>query len=234
MPRMASGTALRIVDLRPPANLRPRTNLPAADRIGVQVGQHGRNGDQSAYGHSSGMIFDLQIRRIPMPTQDELKGKLNQVKGKIKQGVGDATDDPQLHDEGVADELAGDVQEVLGLRSARLAVPSRILATRSRSSTSVAQCLPQVRCGDGGSVFPASHRSVHAERLPRFPLSRPSTIGLWKGRTSPTSIQLRHVPEIQCLAPRERRRIATSALPAQRPVRVQGRPRRRELPVLTV
>ncbi len=49
-----------------------------------------------------------------MPTKDELKGKLNQVKGKVKQGIGDATDNERLREEGVADEVAGDLQEGVG------------------------------------------------------------------------------------------------------------------------
>jgi uncharacterized protein YjbJ (UPF0337 family) len=46
--------------------------------------------------------------------RDELDGKTDQIKGRIKQGVGDLTDDQRLHDEGVADEAAGDVQEGFG------------------------------------------------------------------------------------------------------------------------
>jgi uncharacterized protein YjbJ (UPF0337 family) len=46
--------------------------------------------------------------------RDELDGKKEQLKGKIKQATGDLTDDEQLHDEGVADEAAGDVQEGFG------------------------------------------------------------------------------------------------------------------------
>ena len=46
--------------------------------------------------------------------RDELEGKGEQVKGKVKQAVGDLTDDEQLHDEGVVDEAAGDVQEGYG------------------------------------------------------------------------------------------------------------------------
>ncbi len=49
-----------------------------------------------------------------MPNKDEVKGKLNQVKGQVKQGVGDATGNDRLHGEGVADEAAGDVQEGAG------------------------------------------------------------------------------------------------------------------------
>lgn len=46
--------------------------------------------------------------------QDELNGKIDRMKGKVKQGVGDATDNPRLHDEGVADEAAGNVEEGFG------------------------------------------------------------------------------------------------------------------------
>lgn len=46
--------------------------------------------------------------------QDELKGKADQLKGKVKQGVGDLTDNERLHDEGVADEAGGEVKEGFG------------------------------------------------------------------------------------------------------------------------
>lgn len=46
--------------------------------------------------------------------RDELEGKAEKLKGKIKQGVGDMTDNERLHDEGVADEAAGDVQDTAG------------------------------------------------------------------------------------------------------------------------
>jgi uncharacterized protein YjbJ (UPF0337 family) len=46
--------------------------------------------------------------------RDELDGKGEKLKGKLKQGVGDLTDNDRLHDEGVADEAAGNVQEGFG------------------------------------------------------------------------------------------------------------------------
>ena len=49
-----------------------------------------------------------------MWNRDEIKGKGEQVKGRVKQGVGDLNNDPDLHDEGVADEVAGKVQEGFG------------------------------------------------------------------------------------------------------------------------
>jgi uncharacterized protein YjbJ (UPF0337 family) len=46
--------------------------------------------------------------------KDELDGKTDQVKGKAKQAWGDVTDNERLHDEGVADEASGEVQEGFG------------------------------------------------------------------------------------------------------------------------
>jgi uncharacterized protein YjbJ (UPF0337 family) len=46
--------------------------------------------------------------------RDEIDGKKEALKGKVKQAVGDLTDDQNLHDEGVADETAGQVQDAIG------------------------------------------------------------------------------------------------------------------------
>jgi uncharacterized protein YjbJ (UPF0337 family) len=46
--------------------------------------------------------------------RDEVKGKAEVLKGKTKQALGDLTDDPDLYDEGVADEAAGETQDAFG------------------------------------------------------------------------------------------------------------------------
>jgi uncharacterized protein YjbJ (UPF0337 family) len=46
--------------------------------------------------------------------RDELEGKAKSLKGKIKQAAGDLTHNRDLHNEGVADEVAGKTQEVVG------------------------------------------------------------------------------------------------------------------------
>lgn len=46
--------------------------------------------------------------------KDELEGKAEAIKGKVKQAVGDLTDDPQLVDEGEVDEAAGKTQDAVG------------------------------------------------------------------------------------------------------------------------
>ncbi len=49
-----------------------------------------------------------------MRNEDEIKGKADQLKGKVKEAAGDLTDDQQLRDEGVADQVEGSVQETIG------------------------------------------------------------------------------------------------------------------------
>jgi uncharacterized protein YjbJ (UPF0337 family) len=49
-----------------------------------------------------------------MPNKDEIKGKFDQVKGKVKQEVGHRTGNKALHDEGVDDQASGAVQEGFG------------------------------------------------------------------------------------------------------------------------
>ena len=46
--------------------------------------------------------------------KDEMEGKGKELKGKMKQGVGNVTDNERLRQEGVADEAAGETQETYG------------------------------------------------------------------------------------------------------------------------
>ena len=49
-----------------------------------------------------------------MQNKDEAAGKVEQFKGKVKQAVGNATGNADLHDEGVADDAGGEVREGVG------------------------------------------------------------------------------------------------------------------------
>jgi uncharacterized protein YjbJ (UPF0337 family) len=51
----------------------------------------------------------------------EIKGKWNQVKGKLKQKYGDLTDDDLTYVEGKEDELLGRLQEKTGKTKEQLA-----------------------------------------------------------------------------------------------------------------
>ena len=46
--------------------------------------------------------------------QDELEGKLDQVKGRAKQEAGEITNDPDLINEGVDDQAGGELREGFG------------------------------------------------------------------------------------------------------------------------
>ena len=46
--------------------------------------------------------------------RDEIEGKAEALKGKIKQAAGDLTDDEQLKEEGQVDEAAGKAQDAVG------------------------------------------------------------------------------------------------------------------------
>ena len=46
--------------------------------------------------------------------RDEMKGRTESIKGKMKQAAGDLADDEQLRDEGVVDEAVGDTRETIG------------------------------------------------------------------------------------------------------------------------
>jgi uncharacterized protein YjbJ (UPF0337 family) len=49
-----------------------------------------------------------------LPNRDEVEGKLDQAKGKVKETVGRAVDDRDLESEGNADRAGGKVQEGFG------------------------------------------------------------------------------------------------------------------------
>ena len=49
-----------------------------------------------------------------MWNKDELRGKAERAKGRVKESVGNASNDERLRDEGVADQAAGAAQEGFG------------------------------------------------------------------------------------------------------------------------
>jgi len=46
--------------------------------------------------------------------KDQAKGKFHEVKGKVKEKVGHATNNPNLEDEGTAEKVSGKVQKKVG------------------------------------------------------------------------------------------------------------------------
>lgn len=49
-----------------------------------------------------------------MWNKDEVRGKADQLKGNVKESIGNATNDENLRNEGAADQAAGNVEEAIG------------------------------------------------------------------------------------------------------------------------
>ena len=47
-------------------------------------------------------------------TKNEITGKVHEVKGTIKEKVGELTNDPDLEGEGIGEKIAGKVQKKIG------------------------------------------------------------------------------------------------------------------------
>ena len=47
-------------------------------------------------------------------TRDEIAGRVHEVKGTIKEKVGELTNDPDLEGEGIGEKIAGKVQKKIG------------------------------------------------------------------------------------------------------------------------
>jgi uncharacterized protein YjbJ (UPF0337 family) len=47
-------------------------------------------------------------------TEVQTKGRIHEVKGKIKEKVGQLTNDPELEGEGIGEEIAGKIQKKIG------------------------------------------------------------------------------------------------------------------------
>lgn len=47
-------------------------------------------------------------------TKDQAEGKFHEVKGKVKEKVGQATKNPRMEDEGAGEKVSGKVQKKVG------------------------------------------------------------------------------------------------------------------------
>lgn len=68
-------------------------------------------------------------------TEDKVKGNTNEAVGKIKQGVGEATDNQRLKGEGQRQEVKGEAQQVKG----------DVKDTLKRASTRPERLAPQMK-----------------------------------------------------------------------------------------
>jgi uncharacterized protein YjbJ (UPF0337 family) len=62
----------------------------------------------------SKLITRRQEKNMKPSTQDRTEGKIHEVKGKVKEKLGKATNDPDLEVSGEAEKNAGKVQKWIG------------------------------------------------------------------------------------------------------------------------
>ena len=48
------------------------------------------------------------------PNDDEIRGKIDQAKGDVKERIGRATGNPDLEDEGAGERISGNIEEGIG------------------------------------------------------------------------------------------------------------------------
>jgi uncharacterized protein YjbJ (UPF0337 family) len=53
-------------------------------------------------------------RKMKPSTIDQIQGKLHEVKGAVKENVGQVTNDPNLESEGKAEKITGTIQNKIG------------------------------------------------------------------------------------------------------------------------
>jgi uncharacterized protein YjbJ (UPF0337 family) len=58
--------------------------------------------------------FLLRRKRMNPSTNDQINGKLHEVKGKVKETLGQVVGNPDLEAEGKAENLGGKVQKKIG------------------------------------------------------------------------------------------------------------------------
>jgi|SRR5678816_1136503 uncharacterized protein YjbJ (UPF0337 family) len=89
------------------------SNIPSQN-LGFLSGIH-----VALFSYKAGVRFALhyqqwEVKHMGIPNRDEVEGKFDQAKGKVKETVGRAVDDRDLEHEGQADNAGGKVQEGFG------------------------------------------------------------------------------------------------------------------------
>jgi uncharacterized protein YjbJ (UPF0337 family) len=67
---------------------------------------------QASQPANSGVV--QEGKKMKPSTQNEIAGKVHEVKGTIKQKVGQLTNNPDLEGEGIGEKIAGKVQKKIG------------------------------------------------------------------------------------------------------------------------
>jgi uncharacterized protein YjbJ (UPF0337 family) len=78
------------------------------------AGQLGMCLDVDRFPTSFFLTYALGVTRMKPSTEDEIAGRIHEVKGTIKEKVGELTNDPDLEGEGIGEKIAGKVRKKIG------------------------------------------------------------------------------------------------------------------------
>jgi uncharacterized protein YjbJ (UPF0337 family) len=70
-------------------------------------------GDARPDGPRAGGVPSLQIKEDAV-NRDQIKGKIDEIKGDVKKRIGGATDDPKKQGEGLLEETGGKIRKGVG------------------------------------------------------------------------------------------------------------------------
>ena len=76
-----------------------------------RLGDSGVTGERRFFGAASDEPTELKGTGM---NKDQVKGRVDQAKGSVKENVGKAMDDPKLRDKGTADKAKGKAQATYG------------------------------------------------------------------------------------------------------------------------
>ena len=77
-----------------------------------------------------------------MPNKREIKGRAQQIKGRVKEGVGRMTNNPRLEDEGRDDRVVGAAKETVGTVGRNVKEAARGLARGLRETDAATRRKP--------------------------------------------------------------------------------------------
>jgi uncharacterized protein YjbJ (UPF0337 family) len=102
--------------------LRAQRRFRNHHRQGVEAVTNGRDNSLDDVGQAAEALPALALKNfekerethMKSSTKDQLQGKVHEVKGRVKEKIGLATDDPALQAEGQDEKVAGKIQKKIG------------------------------------------------------------------------------------------------------------------------
>jgi uncharacterized protein YjbJ (UPF0337 family) len=87
-------------------------------------------------------VTEAEQRRSGMANKQEIKGRAQRIKGRVKEGVGRMTNNPRLEDEGRGDQVAGAAKETVGTVTRNVKKAARGVARGLRATDAATRRKP--------------------------------------------------------------------------------------------